>query len=393
MPGGEPTRGGGDRGVAVGRRILGGRPERWRRIVATTGLALLLVGAALIAVTAAAVRAGAASRQSLSVSPDSHLTATKEVKVSGTGFAHRSPGAVLECNPSPGEPAATITIDGVTHAIPVGCSAPVFARTSRYGLLATKTIPVQEGTLGSWETGLDSSGRPAAVDASSYPCPPTAAQESASVLCVFQFVDNHGDVAVHSVRFRSSGPGSTTTTTATTTTVTTTIPTSTTTVACTPQSRSVTASGSNGSGTLTVNPATCLVNGTVVTLTATGLKPYNKSTNYLGTLLQCNDDPNQPTDSLLGHAIPVSCTGALAHDFTPNSAGTFSGSLSVIQGVTGPPVSGNPTDSAGNPSEVDAAKYPCPPTSAQLAIGDSCVIALGDVGGDQITVPISYNPG
>jgi hypothetical protein len=172
-----------------------------------------------------------------------------------------------------------------------------------------------------------------------------------------------------------------------TTTTTSTIPTTTTTTLepCTATSGTSTAVPPDGTGTLTVNPATCLLNGTSVAISATGLV---KKT--LGTILECNSDPGQPTASLLGHAIPVSCTAALAASFTTSSAGSYSGNFSVVEGVTGPPLQG--PDSTGGDAATDAVNYPCPPTPAQVTAGDVCVIAVGDEGGDQVTVPISFNP-
>ena len=61
----------------------------------------------------------------------------------------------------------------------------------------------------------------------------------------------------------------------------------------------------------------------------------------------------------------------------------------MVVGTTGPPTTG--TDSAGKPGSTDAAAYPCPPTPAQTA--DTCVIAVGDIGGDKVVVPIAFNPG
>ena len=93
----------------------------------------------------------------------------------------------------------------------------------------------------------------------------------------------------------------------------------------------------------------------------------------------------QPTDGVSRRKnIPDSCTGALANRFTPNSGGTLSGTFTIVEGTTGPPVA-NSTDSAGNSGAVDAAKYPCGPAA------DTCVLAVGDLGGDQISVPISFN--
>ena len=154
-----------------------------------------------------------------------------------------------------------------------------------------------------------------------------------------------------------------------------------------------------------------------VTVAATGLTPYS-ATNYLGTFIECNTDPSQPTVSILGHTIPVSCSPALKYVFTPNAAGTANmpdpnaqpaalPAFSVIEGTTGPACASatgvppglcggtstsNPTpDSTGGNPYTDAANYPCPPTPAQRAASDSCVIAMGDTGGDQVSVPISFN--
>jgi len=60
----------------------------------------------------------------------------------------------------------------------------------------------------------------------------------------------------------------------------------------------------------------------------------------------------------------------------------------VTTGTTGPPATG--TDSSGGNAASDAAKYPCPPTTAQQAAGDSCVVAFGDASGNQATVNISF---
>jgi len=130
--------------------------------------------------------------------------------------------------------------------------------------------------------------------------------------------------------------------------------------------------------------------------------PFSNTTNFLGTFLQCNNDLNQPYITILGNKIPVGCTGALAQTFNPNAQGTASTTLNAIEGTVGPSGTGTlpctaggaaVCDSAGNPPNVDAAKYPCPPTAAQLALSppDSCVFAIGDVGGDRIVVPIAFN--
>jgi hypothetical protein len=206
----------------------------------------------------------------------------------------------------------------------------------------------------------------------------------------------------HAVAATANKKKKTTTTTLAPTTTTTTIPASTTTQPCQATSATVTAvpgQGKNtGSATVTVSPATCLVNGTPVEITATGLS--TASSNFLGTFIECNSEPTQPTVNVQGNAIPVSCTGALAHIFTPDltTGDASSTGFTAVEGTTGPtcaPACTNlsATDSTGGDPYVDAAKYPCPPTAAQLAETPpvTCVIAVGDVGGDQASVPISFN--
>jgi hypothetical protein len=122
-----------------------------------------------------------------------------------------------------------------------------------------------------------------------------------------------------------------------------------------------------------------------------------------GTYLECNSDPNQPTVSYLGSAIPVSCTSPLETNQGPGIVSTTAGGdigpnnftiLEAASGV-GPPcgTSCPATDSSGGSTVADAAKYPCPPTAAQMALNppDTCGIVFGDQAGDGVTVPISFN--
>ena len=97
-----------------------------------------------------------------------------------------------------------------------------------------------------------------------------------------------------------------------------------------------------------------------------------------GAILECNSDPSQPTISLLGHPSPVSCGpnplpgGTIGPNVVSTSAtGTFGPkAFTVVTGTVGPPATG--TDSSGGDAATDAAKYPCPPTTAQQAAGDTC---------------------
>jgi len=204
----------------------------------------------------------------------------------------------------------------------------------------------------------------------------------------------------------------TTTTSTSTTTTTTTPPPSTTTQPC--SAAPVTATGvnttvhPNTTATMTGTPGTCIVDGTVVTLTGSGFQAS------LGTFLECNSDANQPV--VTSNMIPVSCTNISAPEgpgiqkvgstgiLGPCVVNNVSGpcTFKVIEGTVGPPCApsscnggnyptGGTTDSTGGSPFVDAAKYPCPPTQAQQAIGDTCGILFGTAAGDAVTVPLSFN--
>jgi len=149
-------------------------------------------------------------------------------------------------------------------------------------------------------------------------------------------------------------------------------------------------SGAASTATITVSPSTGLQAQGTTTVTVTGA---GYAANSVGAILECNNDSSQPTVSLEGNQTPVSCgppplaTGATNLQPT-NASGGFSASFTVTTGTVGPPTTG--TDSAGNSAAADAAKYPCPPTTAQQAAGVSCVIAYGDLAGDEASTNISF---
>ena len=111
--------------------------------------------------------------------------------------------------------------------------------------------------------------------------------------------------------------------------------------------------------------------------------------------------PSSPCILYLGNDIPVSCS-PLAHRHDPEQAGKTKGDLDGNQilktGTVGPPVPDSHADvhpdgprrtsvitgctTSGNDA-TDAAQYPCPPTPAQQAAGDTCVLAIGDHAGDR----------
>jgi hypothetical protein len=351
------------------------------------GVVLLISGAALF--SGVLVNAGAsASTQKLKVSPASSLKTGKVVTVRGSGFVLGASGFVSECNDASNQSLSLNQSADDDHPLPIGCALPLAVTISTRGKLPPTKIDIETGNLGTWEIGTDLAGNPSAVDAGNFPCPPTAAQQTAGDSCDVEFFDNRGDLATHVVSFKSAGKHHPTTTT-------TSVPgTTTTTLPCLTQPVIATSGGAS----VTADPGTCLVDGTAVAVSANGLMPGSAS-NFLGTIVECNSDPNQPTVNILGTAIPVSCTGFLAHTFTPDTAGTNTATVDAVEGTTGPACApslcGSATDSSGGNPFADATNYPCPPTPAQAEVGDICDITLSDTGGDKVMVPISFdlNPG
>lgn len=157
------------------------------------------------------------------------------------------------------------------------------------------------------------------------------------------------------------------------------VPTSTTTVPCTAQPSQT----SVGTAQMTVDPGTCLTGGQIVTITGSGLKP-----NSPGGISECNNEGNQPTITVEGSQVPVSCTNPLADTVSTSSTGTLNATFKIVTGYTGPPSTG--TDSAGASALKNALRFPCPPTAAQAASGAKCIIAFGDAGGDQLSTNIGF---
>lgn len=136
-------------------------------------------------------------------------------------------------------------------------------------------------------------------------------------------------------------------------------------------------------GSLVVKPNTDLTNRQVVSVSATGL-----AHNATGAIVECNNDPNQPTIKVAGNPVPVSCTNPLSSLINTDRNGNLTKSFAVTMGTVGPPATG--TDSSGGSAAVDATKYPCPPTPTQLAAGDSCTISFGDASGDDVSQNITF---
>jgi len=182
--------------------------------------------------------------------------------------------------------------------------------------------------------------------------------------------------------------------TTTTTTTSTLPPTTTTTQPCAAQSVTATSGGAS----LTAMPGTCVLQGTVVSLSGSGFTP-----GVPGTFLECNSDPNQPTVMYEGSPIPISCTNPLSKTYGPgvivtSSTGTVGPeNFTIGAGPLGPPcgpsqcTATSATDSSGGNPFTDAGKYPCPPTAAQLAINDTCQIIFGTQSAS-VTLNVTFNP-
>jgi hypothetical protein len=193
----------------------------------------------------------------------------------------------------------------------------------------------------------------------------------------------------------------------TSTTSTTAVPPSTTTQPCSPTSTTATGVNTsvtpNTTATLTMNPGTCIVSGTVVSLSGSGFTAVYQGGDDSGTFLECNSDPNQPTVSFLSAAnqVPVGCTEPTETTQGPgvvtvNPDGTLGpDSFKILEGAVGPPCGSctgiSAKDTSGGSPFTDATAYPCPPTQAQQAAGDTCGILFGDEANDGVTVPISFN--
>ena len=371
------------------------------RIVVATAALLVLSGAGVLTLAAEAGASG-----TLAVAPSTGLTDGQSVTVSGSGFTASSTGAVIEC--SNASPQPTVTVLG--NAVPVSCTNPLsgLKTTGGDGSLASFGFTVHTGVVGPPGSGTDSDGNSAATDAANFPCPPTAAQITAGASCVIAFGDQGGDQSTFPIAFSTtttttttttSGSTTTSTTSGSTTTSTTSGSTTTSSTTTTTQPCNAKSATSGGSPSLTVNPGTCLNGGTKVTVTGSG---FTKGA--AGAVLECNNDKSQPTVSLpapVSQSVPVSCSGISVTGLVTVAAdGSISTTFSIISPTPGPPCGASDlvtcptTDSGGTAPATDAANYPCPPTAAQTAAGDSCVLAFGDSSSSdpQVTVPISFVP-
>lgn len=339
-----------------------GRRKSIARRIGAAGMLMMIVGGGLLA---SAVSASATSGTiTLSPGPSTGYTTGQAVTVAISGMSPSAQVYVYECSLAPGQP--TVLVQG--QSLPVSCTVPVAAgKTNGAGKLkAPLSTTVQSGVTGPPGPGVDTAGNQGAADAANYPCPQFVGQTGG---CAFLAFDDEGGVATPlPFTFASSVPVPTTTIPSTTTT----------TAPCIPAPNTV----SSGGLTVTVSPATCVKNGTAVTVTGSGFNP-----GATGSVSECSLAPGQPTISLAGNALDVSCSNPIPYLATVSPAGTMSLAFTVVEGTVGPPLSGK--DSAGNQSSVDAEKYPCP---SDVTTGVGCDIGFGDSLTQNLTVPITFVP-
>jgi hypothetical protein len=298
--------------------------------------------------------------------------------------------------------APTIAVDADKEklgALSVGCSfylrTPV--KVTRRGTLFAG-LEVTAGVIGPPTAGTDSSGGSAAADATSYPCPPTQGQVEEGVSCALVFQDEKKTTHEFAYADITFTPPFTTTTTTTTTTTN-------------PGCSQLASSVSSGAASVTVTPATCLVEGTTVTITGSGLNRVD-----LGSIMECNTAPGEPTawNTEVDASIPVGCTDPADNFFSTNSSGVLGPPAQlkggVATGTVGPPFtagSDEGTPPAGTPAVdlpsdsnaqaiIDAPEYPCPPTPAQASVGVTCAVVVNDLAppganADLFVVPVTFD--
>ncbi|MHB1725449.1 MAG: hypothetical protein ACYCVS_08820 [Acidimicrobiales bacterium] len=138
------------------------------------------------------------------LSSSTGLINQQTIAVTGVGFAGGKAGTILECNLAPDQPLYT----AMTPAQPVGCTPAGGGSftVNPDGSITFMHFRINTGNQGAWETSLDSRGTSAPVDAASYPCPPTPAQQKAGITCGIVVSDASGNRATVPISLTNSGP-------------------------------------------------------------------------------------------------------------------------------------------------------------------------------------------
>jgi hypothetical protein len=339
-----PTVGEGVEGRAMPRR-------RAALVVRAGGLAAALT---LVAATWPGVATASASVPTITVEPAAGLLSGQQVTVTGTGFAAPSPvpGAIVECNSTPGQP--TVGFDQAS--LPVGCSLglgafggfgsfPAFPQPD--GTFSA-TFVIATGIIGPPELGIDSAGHNPAADAVDYPCPPTSAQQAAGAVCTIGLQELSGNVVSTTIAF------------------------------ATPITTSPTASASSTSG---------LSSGQHVTVAGTGFTPRSPF-----VAVECNVTPGEPANP--SSSLPVGCTNpdeAVPQPLVPppGRGGYPSPPSLPLTGPTGAldaVVTVREGNIGGSPQ---SANYPCPPSAANVAAGGACKLIVDDAAVERVDITLA----
>ncbi len=376
------------------------------RLIAACTLALGAIAMLWSLESEAVVAGGAPGGAALTVSPDTGLGNGDVVHVTGSGFDPTQAVSVAECSDAAGQP--SIAVGAMTFDVSCGVPVALVVGPGNREVGASVAVSISAGITGPPVGGTDSDGTGAAADAAGFPCPPTAAQAAAGAQCSIVARDAAGVVASATLSFgapNQSAPQDAATTTSevpveVTTTTTTTAPsttttrpvavtaptasTSTTTAATRPMLAPAEAAAAPSGPHLVATPSTGLNGGSLVTVTGSGF-----DANSFGGLSECSAVSAQPSVSVGGRALPVSCTNPLKVAVTTDRHGSFTASpFSVVVGVPGPPASG--TDNRGGSATSDAAAFPCPPTPAQVVAGNLCEITFFDAAGTATSTSIAF---
>jgi hypothetical protein len=152
----------------------------------------------------------------MAVTPRTDLTEDQAVLVTARGLPDNGVGEIRECNSTLLQP--VVWIAGVRTL--VSCTDPNGERWvfSDRGILHTR-FTIVTGTVGPPKSGTDNLGHSAAIDASNYPCPPTAAEVADGFDCYLEIEWGRGAAhrVVVPITFASSTSTSATITTKTVT--------------------------------------------------------------------------------------------------------------------------------------------------------------------------------
>ncbi|MGD0394872.1 MAG: hypothetical protein ABSC41_19790 [Acidimicrobiales bacterium] len=324
----------------------------------SVGLMLAFPGIASASSAATSASSAATSGPGVPITRSTVVSDGRAVVVAGSGLPSGRTGEIAQCSSAAPQP--TVVVHGIP--MPVSCTRPRRVRVGADGTLSSIRFRVVDGKVGPPGSGTDSWGKPAATDARRYPCAPTALQASAGAYCylLLRWGAGAGDQTVQRLTFTVASGHST-------------APSSAATV-----SPHVVAA-------MSVAPQAELGGGQAVVVTATGLPSGG-----VGEIRECNSALPQPAIWVAGVRTPVSCTDPRARRWVFTAQGTLNATFTTVTGTVGPPRFG--VDSWGHLAAVNATRYPCPPTAAQVAAGAHCYLEIVWGAGvrHRVVVPITF---